>query len=129
MNHQEQTNNRAQERIEYIATKIGIEHNISTAFFTYIRQIFEPCVVLSSFAIGCKYSTFESGTEFCRKDDNIVGKDYPNMSMQYTEIFEFVKNEKVEKVKSSKTLDIFLIFAQNIDCGYWFSKIASTRRF
>ena len=39
---------------------------------------------------------------------------YENMPMQYTEIFEVVKNENSQK----KKIDIFLIFAQNIDCGY-----------
>ena len=34
--------------------------------------------------------------------------------MQYTEIFSVVKIEKFQK----KGFDIFLIFAQNIDCGY-----------
>ena len=34
--------------------------------------------------------------------------------MQYTEIFKVVKNENFPK----KKIDIFLIFAQNIDCGY-----------
>ena len=36
------------------------------------------------------------------------------MPVQYTEIFKVVKNEKI----SVKKFDIFLIFAQNIDCGY-----------
>ena len=36
------------------------------------------------------------------------------MSMQYTEIFKVVKNENFQQ----KFFDIFLIFAQNIDCGY-----------
>ena len=36
------------------------------------------------------------------------------MSMQYTEIFKVVKNENFHQ----KNLDIFRIFAQNIDCGY-----------
>ena len=36
------------------------------------------------------------------------------MSLQYTEIFKVVKNEKFQQ----KFLDNFLIFAQNIDCGY-----------
>ena len=34
--------------------------------------------------------------------------------MQYTEIFKVVENENFQQ----KILDIFLIFAQNIDCGY-----------
>ena len=36
------------------------------------------------------------------------------MPMQYTEIFEVVKNENFQL----KNFVIFLIFAQNIDCGY-----------
>ena len=35
------------------------------------------------------------------------------MPMQYTEIFIGVKNENFQQ----KTFGIFLIFAQNIDCG------------
>ena len=34
--------------------------------------------------------------------------------MQYTEIFLAIKNENFQQ----KHFDIFLIFAQNIDCGY-----------
>ena len=36
------------------------------------------------------------------------------MPMQYKEIFKVVKNENFPL----KIFDIFLIFAQNIDCGY-----------
>ena len=36
------------------------------------------------------------------------------MPMQYIEIFKVVKNENFQW----KKFDIFLIFAQNIDCGY-----------
>ena len=39
---------------------------------------------------------------------------YENMPMKYTEIFKVVKNEKFQV----KNFDTFLIFAQNIDCGY-----------
>ena len=39
---------------------------------------------------------------------------YENMPMQYTVIFKVVKNENCQW----KIFDIFLIFAQNIDCGY-----------
>ena len=42
------------------------------------------------------------------------GTHYENLPMQYTEIFEVVKNENFQL----KIFDIFLIFAQNIDCGY-----------
>ena len=38
---------------------------------------------------------------------------YENMSIQYTAIFTVVKNENFQW----KFFDIFLIFAQNIDCG------------
>ena len=41
---------------------------------------------------------------------------YKNLPMQYTEIFSAVKIEKLHQ----KIFDIFLIFAQNIDCGYLF---------
>ena len=39
---------------------------------------------------------------------------YENLLMQYTEIFIAIKM----KIFSSKSLIFFLIFAQNIDCGY-----------
>ena len=39
---------------------------------------------------------------------------YENLSMQYTEIFLALKIENFQL----KNSDIFLIFAQNIDCGY-----------
>ena len=39
---------------------------------------------------------------------------YANMSMQYTAIFHGCKNDNFQM----KFFDIFLIFAQNIDCGY-----------
>ena len=39
---------------------------------------------------------------------------YENLPMQYTKIFNVVKNENFQK----KNFDFFLIFAQNIDCGY-----------
>ena len=44
----------------------------------------------------------------------IVDNHYENLPMQYTEIFE------LEKLKLSADFFIFcfLIFAQNIDCGY-----------
>ena len=43
-----------------------------------------------------------------------VKMHYENMPMQYTEVFKVVKNENFQW----KILDTFLIFAQNIDCGY-----------
>ena len=41
---------------------------------------------------------------------------YENLPMQYTVIFKVVKNENFQQ----KIFHIFLIFAQNIDCGYTF---------
>ena len=41
-------------------------------------------------------------------------KHYENMSMQYTVIYLSFKNDNFQL----KNLDIFLIFAQNIDCGF-----------
>ena len=43
-----------------------------------------------------------------------IAKHYENMPMQYAEILKVVKNENCHL----KIFDIFLIFAQNIDCGY-----------
>ena len=39
---------------------------------------------------------------------------YANMSVQYTAIFHGCKNDNFQM----KIFDFFLIFAQNIDCGY-----------
>ena len=51
---------------------------------------------------------------------------YENLPMQYTEIFFNCKNRKFHL----KDFDIFLIFAQNIDCGYTlFIYNTSARRF
>ena len=41
-------------------------------------------------------------------------RHYENLPMQYTEMFFGCKNENFHW----KNFDIFLIFAQNIDCGY-----------
>ena len=41
-------------------------------------------------------------------------KHYANMSVQYAAIFHGCKNDNFQM----KIFDIFLIFAQNIDCGY-----------
>ena len=43
-----------------------------------------------------------------------VTDNYENIPMQYTEIFLAVKIESFQL----KKIDNFLIFAQNIDCGY-----------
>ena len=43
--------------------------------------------------------------------------NYENLPMQYTEIFKFAKEKKMKNF-TRKFLIIFLIFAQNIDCGY-----------
>ena len=46
---------------------------------------------------------------------NLVGPyHYENKPMQYTAIFHGLKNDNFQM----KNCDIFLIFAQNIDCGY-----------
>ena len=41
-------------------------------------------------------------------------KHYANMSVQYTAIFHSCKNDYFQMI----FFNIFLIFAQNIDCGY-----------
>ena len=44
----------------------------------------------------------------------LSGNHYKNMSVQYTAIFHGCKNDNFQM----KMFDIFLIFAQNIDCGF-----------
>ena len=44
----------------------------------------------------------------------IASRHYENLPMQYTEMFLASKFENFQL----KIFDIFLIFAQNIDCGY-----------
>ena len=44
----------------------------------------------------------------------VSGCHYANISVQYTAIFHGCKNDNFQM----KIFDIFLIFAQNIDCGY-----------
>ena len=44
----------------------------------------------------------------------VVGTHYANTPMQYTAIFHGCKNVFFQM----KNYNIFLIFAQNIDCGY-----------
>ena len=46
--------------------------------------------------------------------DSVLQAHYENMPMQYKEMFKIVKNVNFPL----KHFDIFLIFAQNIDCGY-----------
>ena len=50
-------------------------------------------------------------TKICKK----VSSLYENLPMQYTKIFLALK---ILKYFQLKIVDIFLIFAQNIDCGY-----------
>ena len=54
----------------------------------------------------CLVSTFDFRCIHCMH--------YGNMSVQYTAIFHGCKNDNFQM----KYFDIFLIFAQNIDCGY-----------
>ena len=44
----------------------------------------------------------------------LITRHYANMAVQYTAIFHGCKNDNFQM----KCFDIFLIFAQNIDCGY-----------
>ena len=45
---------------------------------------------------------------------NLVKQHYENMPMQHTVINHDCKNDNFQK----KNCDVFLIVAQNIDCGY-----------
>ena len=49
-----------------------------------------------------------------RKGYKTMLTHYENTPMQYTAIFHGLKNDNFQM----KNCDIFLIFAQNIDCGY-----------
>ena len=49
-----------------------------------------------------------------RGTGSVARDHYANMSVQYTAIFHGYKNDYFQM----KKCDIFLIFAQNIDCGY-----------
>ena len=51
---------------------------------------------------------------FSGRSPVIAVRHYANMSVQYTAIFHGCKNDNFQM----KIFDIFLIFAQNIDCGY-----------
>ena len=53
-------------------------------------------------------SLLRYGKHMCKMND------YANMSVQYTAIFHGCKNDNFQM----KIFDMFLIFAQNIDCGY-----------
>ena len=44
----------------------------------------------------------------------VTDSHYANMSVQYTAIFHCCKNDNFQM----KIFDVFLIFTQNIDCGY-----------
>ena len=44
--------------------------------------------------------------------------NYVNMAMQYTEIYKVVTKVKIFSKSVFLYIYIFLIFAQNIDCGY-----------
>ena len=57
------------------------------------------------------YVRWKSGVTFVRR---CFRDHYANMSVQYTAIFHGCKNDNFQM----KIFDIFLIFAQNIDCGY-----------
>ena len=63
---------------------------------------------------GCNDVRILPGYRFCFPEATFYCSHYENMPMQYKEIFKVVKNENFPL----KNFDIFLIFAQNIDCGY-----------
>ena len=50
---------------------------------------------------------------------------HENTPIQYTAIFQGFKNDYLQM----KNCDIFLIFAQNIDCAWVHVRTASVRRF
>ena len=66
---------------------------------------------LKEVQIGPKGIKYNKVPLFVRKTGNIT---VANMSVQYTAIFHGYKNDYFQM----KNCNIFLIFAQNIDCGY-----------
>ena len=49
-----------------------------------------------------------------KEPDVLMGRHYKNTPMQYTAIFHSCMNVNFQM----KIFSVFLIFAQNIDCGY-----------
>ena len=63
------------------------------------------------------YAIFSSpeAADTCMENSVLIYQvQYANIPMQYTMNFSTAKNENFKL----KNLDIFLMFAQNIDCGY-----------
>ena len=54
------------------------------------------------------------------KMQTFLHPQYASMSMQYTAIFRGCKNVHIQM----KNFAIFLIFAQNIDCGYTLERLS-----
>ena len=80
-----------------------MRHPKSSLYFRCLIYSFNPSSYVVNF-IGPQFSVHY----------NQFMLHYENMPMQYTETFKVVKNENFQY----KNFDIFLIFAQNIDCGY-----------
>ena len=57
---------------------------------------------------------FDAAITASINDDQIQVIHYENLPMSYTDFSKVVKFENFQY----KNVDIFLIFAQNIDCGY-----------
>ena len=83
--------------------------------FSFCRALLKTYVHLTSVSlILWKLWFIVQAVMFMTTRDILVIYHYENMPMQDTEIFKVVKNEHFQL----KKFDIFLIFAQNIDCGY-----------
>ena len=77
-----------------------------------IRRIYITCFNKSADSAACKrHGKYVLHTVLVYL---IKKMHYANMSVQYTAIFHGCKNDNFQM----KFFDIFLIFAQNIDCGY-----------
>ena len=63
--------------------------------------------------IGTGTRKKKKGKKKKSKEEVRLCTHYENLPMQYTEIFIAIKNENFQQ----KNFDIFVIFAQNIDCG------------
>ena len=79
------------------------------------------CCICSKYCLSvcllCSSSSFWLNSSLGKNSSHLAFyalRHYENMPMQYKEIFKVVKYENFPL----KNIDIFLIFAQNIDCGY-----------
>ena len=90
--------------------------NLITKILRNLLQYWQKAVVLCQFFASVTLTmTFKRLFKtYCHYFLTMLYCHYVNMSVQYTAIFHGCKNGNFHM----KKCEIFLIFAQNIDCGY-----------